>query len=206
MDIIISTLIVFLLIPVFKYFHHQKKLFSYGRQLPGPEQFLFIAYKDGIFKNKGKILNKILLKIKLIIPEFYDIIFKQCSNFSTLFKIWCFNSLIVVVTDPKKCRAILNDCVTKPEKIKLFSPAFGNGLFVLGGYKWAKRRKLLNNSFSIPKISNYFETFQKYSQAFVSTLAENTKNEVDVYPLLRCNSSSLIIGKMTNLGLYIFFL
>lgn len=123
-----------------------------------------------------------------------DIVLKLCPKFSPLFKIWNFNTLIVVVTDPKNCKTVLKSCVSKPEEINFLTPGIGHGLFVLTDQEWRQRKKLLNKSFSLSILNGYFEIFKKYSQNFISILEKNVGKEVEVDSLFSFHGFELVIG------------
>jgi cytochrome P450 len=110
---------------------------------------------------------------------------------------------IIITEDPEFIQYVLRDNHSNYQKSELSTKTaarlFGNGLLFSNGEPWLKQRRLIQPAFHHGKIQALYEIMAGTSEAFISDFP--TGKKIDVYPLMRKLSFSVLIHSLFDIRL-----
>ncbi|XP_050502063.1 cytochrome P450 4C1-like isoform X2 [Diabrotica virgifera virgifera] len=128
-------------------------------KIPGPKGIPIIGTHYRIFTEK-----ELWLRDRLNAKKFYP-----------LFKLWCFDIVVVFVICPDDIKKILNSKVhiNKSFIYDFFKDWIGDGLFVTNATKWHKRRKLLTPAYHFNILQKSVDAFSTETERLIDRLNED---------------------------------
>ncbi|CAG9855799.1 unnamed protein product [Phyllotreta striolata] len=169
---IVNDILVFLsLVLFFRWCYDIYKKNRQLRHIPGPLPIPFIGVK----------LPRNIYEI----THFFDGLIEQYGN---TFKYYLGNTLVVATCDADLIQAIVQSSkhIQKSRLYDISRIWLKDGLIVSTGDKWRQRRKLLNPSFHVSILKEFFAVFKDNSNKIVASLEQEAAKEkpIDVGPFL----------------------
>lgn len=180
---IISMLILYFLLPLFKKYLERMKMLE---KFPGPKGL--------------PVLGNAWEMLKVKPEDLLDVFEKFQNDCGTTIKLMFGPQANILFTDPKDVEIILGSqkILEKSDEYSFLIDWLGTGLLISSNKKWFLRRKVITPAFHFKILDQFVEVFDKHGTVFVENLkrlTDSSNGPVDVFQPITLCTLDIICGK-----------
>ncbi|XP_063696375.1 cytochrome P450 4d2-like [Culicoides brevitarsis] len=178
-----------LLIPVFLYFLHQKRLEQDAAVgAPGPKGLPLFGC---IFESQSYLKSQTMFK-------YFD---KLHKSYGDTYQLWMGPTKMIISRDPKITEAIVNNPkFGKSSEYDLVKPWLGDSMLINEGEKWHKKRKMITPAFHFQILERFIPIFEEQSEVFIENLRDTMHKPEGIDIFRKLHLMTLDIISETSMG------
>jgi hypothetical protein len=166
-NLLLTSLLIFVVGFVIKYFWKRRRIYYYSTKIEGPFGLPFVGTIHPFIKGKDVYFMKTM---------------ELAEKYAPIGKIWLGSHFYVMISEIEDVENLMKRCLAKEQMYEFLKPAVGHGILTAKLSTWGIHRKILNQTFNQTILNSYFAIFIKHSNSLIIDLKENYANiQTDIF-------------------------
>ncbi|KAH0818879.1 hypothetical protein GEV33_003912 [Tenebrio molitor] len=166
-NLLLTSLLLFVVGFVIKYFWKRRRIYYYSTKIEGPFGLPFVGTIHPFIKGKDVYFTKTM---------------ELAEKYAPIGKIWLGSHFYVMISEIEDVENLMKRCLAKGQMYEFLKPGLGHGILTAKLSTWGIHRKILNQTFNQTILNSYFDIFLKHSNSLIIDLKENYANiQTDIF-------------------------